>query len=59
MYYYLMNHKNLFSISVFLILLILPVSQAIASENLIGYWKFDEGSGNIAKDSSGWHNYEF
>ncbi|MBS3056528.1 MAG: LamG domain-containing protein [Candidatus Aenigmarchaeota archaeon] len=51
-----MNHKNLFSISVFLILLILPVSQAIASENLIGYWKFDEGSGNIAKDSSGLEN---
>ncbi len=30
-----------------------PRAKAIADPSLVGYWKFDEGSGNTAHDSSG------
>jgi hypothetical protein len=38
----------------YLTLMILVLAMSVsASADLVGYWKFDDGSGNIARDSSG------
>jgi len=38
---------------VFLILMLSLVLSSVANAELVGWWKFDEGSGNIAFDTSG------
>ncbi|MDO9464431.1 MAG: hypothetical protein Q7J67_03950 [bacterium] len=38
---------------VFLLSSFAPGSSAHAEEGLVGYWSFDEGAGDIVKDSSG------
>jgi hypothetical protein len=47
----MMCRKLIFSISFLLILLLSPTGAARGE--LIGWWKFDENSGNTARDSSG------
>ena len=50
----IMSKKLIYLISFVLVLCLFQTSIANAADpNLIGWWKFDEGSGTIAYDSSG------
>jgi hypothetical protein len=53
-----MYKKVIYSI-LFLLLpgLVLPSTVRAADPNLVGWWKFDEGSGTTAEDSSGFGNH--
>jgi len=48
-----LKKKNILSALILLLILPIPV---LASANLVGEWKFDECSGNITYDSSGYSN---
>jgi len=49
-----MSKKLIYSVSFVLVLGLVLTSLAEAADpDLVGYWKFDETSGNIAFDSSG------
>jgi len=48
--------KALFFISLFLVLMTISFSENVNAQGLVGYWKFDEGSGATAEDSSGYNN---
>ena len=49
-----MYKKLIFSVCFVLVLGMVITNEAKAEdENLVGWWKFDEGSGDIATDSSG------
>ncbi|MHC4116639.1 MAG: LamG-like jellyroll fold domain-containing protein [Planctomycetota bacterium] len=53
-----MSEKAIFSVSVVLSLGLMFVSAAQAADpSLVGWWKFDEGSGTTAADSSGYGNH--
>lgn len=44
------------SLSILILMLFAVLPRLAAEEGLIGYWKFDEGKGDTAKDSSGNNN---
>jgi hypothetical protein len=48
--------RKLFLLTSFVLLLSLVLGSAAVAGPLIGWWKFDEGSGTVARDSSGLGN---
>jgi hypothetical protein len=48
-----MYHKIAFPFCVVLVVLALALSSTASAAGLVGWWTFDETSGNVAKDSSG------
>ena len=46
-------------LAVFLATFCILIEQSEGEDDLVGYWKFDEGAGNVAEDSVGDHDGEF